>query len=178
MGELYNLINEFREGNEESFIKIVNRFEPKLTKLSKKISRKDLQEDLKSDLILFTILLLLHKVPLDKGSVKEDKYIVSYISKSLDNEYKRLRAYYFKNFYKEIEIKDTYLNKVYDDDFSDIMFDNMIIPLTDLEKDVIIKKYKLSYRESEIAMINEVSKQAIHKTSKRAISKLRVNRNN
>lgn len=52
-------------------------------------------------------------------------------------------------------------------------FDDIIKDLTEIEKDVIIKKYKYGYSGSEIANMNGISRQAIYKTHFRALSKTR-----
>lgn len=82
MGQLYNLIQDFRNGNMDIFILIMEKFEPKLNKLQ----RNSVYEDMKSDLILF-MFKLLNKIPLEKDIFREDKYIISYINRSLKNHY-------------------------------------------------------------------------------------------
>ena len=64
------------------FILIMEKFEPKLNKLQ----RNSVYEDMKSDLILF-MFKLLNKIPLEKDIFREDKYIISYINRSLKNHY-------------------------------------------------------------------------------------------
>ena len=82
MRQLYNLIQDFRNGDSDTFILILERFEPKLNKLQ----RNSIYEDMKSDLILF-MFKLLNKIPLEKEVFREDKYIISYINKSLQYQY-------------------------------------------------------------------------------------------
>lgn len=81
MSRLYDLIQDYRGENPDAIIDIIDiieKFEPLLGKFQ----RNGSYEDIKSDLILF-MFKLLDNIPLDKEGFKEDKYLVSYIYKSL-----------------------------------------------------------------------------------------------
>lgn len=168
MGQLYNLIQEFRNGNINTFTFIVEKFEQKLNKLQ----RCSIYEDMKNDLILF-MFELLNKIPLEKETFKEDKYIFAYINKSLKNQYIYLNKINCKVRNKEIVLEERNISMDDFNYFSDIIFENIIRGLTDIEKDIIIKKYKLNYSEAEIARDKCVSRQAIHKTHSRALLKMK-----
>ena len=116
---------------------------------------------------------LLNKIPLEKEIFKEDKYIVSYINKSLQHRYIYLNKLNCKVMSKELVLEETYINNGDDNCFSNIIFADIIKALTDTEKDIILKKYKLNYSEAEIARMKGVSRQAIHKTHIRALSKIK-----
>lgn len=166
MGELSRLIKEYRRGDMNSYLVIFNRFEPLLNKLQ----RKSINEDMKSDLILF-MFTLLNKIPLEKECLKEDKYIISYICKSLNHKYIYLNKKIRKN-NNEISLdKFDYMSEV--DTMNNIIFDNLIDKLTDNEKYVMNRKYKFNYSDTEIAREKGVSRQAVHKIHKRAIDKLK-----
>lgn len=168
MGQLYSLIKDFRNGNTDTFILIMDKFEPKLNKLQ----RNSVYEDMKSDLILF-MFKLLNKIPLEKEIFREDKYIISYINKSLKNHYIYLNKTNYEVMSKELVLEEIYINNGDDNCFSNIIFEDIIKTLSDTEKDMIFKKYKLNYSEAEIARMKGISRQAIHKTHIRALSKIK-----
>lgn len=168
MGQLYNFIEEFRNGNINTFTFIVEKFNPKLNKLQ----RCSIYEDMKNDLVLF-MFELLNKIPLEKDSFKEDKCIFAYINKSLNNKYIYLNKINCKVENNKILLEESYINNADDNYFSNIVFEDIINGLTDIEKDVIIKKYKFNYSEAEIARMKGVSRQAIHKTHIRALAKVK-----
>lgn len=150
-----------------SCLVILNVFDPLLDKLQ----RNSINEDMKSDLTLF-MFTLLNKIPLEKECLKEDKYIISYISKSLNHQYIYLNKKIRKNNNNEMLLdKFDYMSEV--DTMNSIVFDNLIDKLTDNEKYVMNRKYKFNYSDTEIANEKGVSRQAIHKIHKRAIEKLK-----
>ncbi len=168
MGKLYKLVEDFRNGNIDNFIFIVEEFQPQLNKFQ----RNSDYEDMKSELILF-MFNLLEKIPLEKDIFKEDKYMVSYISKALKHHYIHLNKTNCKILNKKFLLEDKYINNGEEDCLSEIIFKDIISMLSEKEKDLIIKKYKFNYSEAEIARIKGVSRQAIHKTHVRALSKLK-----
>lgn len=168
MGQLYNLIQDFRNGNMDIFILIMEKFEPKLNKLQ----RNSVYEDMKSDLILF-MFKLLNKIPLEKDIFREDKYIISYINRSLKNHYIYLNKINCRVKSKELALEEIHINNGDDNCFSNIIFDDIIKTLTHAEKDIIFKKYKLNYSDAEIARMKGISRQAIYKTHVRALSKIK-----
>ena len=168
MKQLYNLIQDFRKGNTDALIHIIKRFNPQLNKYQINSS----YDDMKSDLILF-MFKLINKIPLEKDIFKEDKYIISYVSKSLKNQYIYLNKINCNIISKEISLDEKYINKGDYNCFGNIIFEDLINGLTDIEKDVIIKIYKFNYSKAEVAKINGVSRQAIHKTHDRALSKIK-----
>lgn len=99
-------------------------------------------------------------------------YIVSYIHKSLNNRYIYLNKKNKDRINREIKIDNNYIEAGYNDNWSTILFEDMIDILTELEKDIINKIYNLGYYEAEIARYYNVSRQAINKTHKRALSKI------
>ena len=137
MGKLYNLIKNFRNGDGNSFILILEKFEPQLNKFQR-ISK---HEDMKSDLILF-LFNLLNKIPFERECFKEDKYTISYISKSLRHHYIYLNKINCKISLKESVLEENYVES-YDDCFNNIIFRDIIKNLTDPEKYVIIKNINI-----------------------------------
>lgn len=169
MGNLYDLIKNYTSGsNQELILDIIEKFDPLLNKYQRLSSN----EDMKSELTVF-LFKLLRNIPLSKDIFKEDKYLTSYICKSLKNQYIYLNKAICKVKDKEIELDENIINLSSSDFFDDLFFYEMISNLTNLEKDILKKKYIFNYSESEIAILNNVTRQAIHKTHKRALNKLR-----
>lgn len=168
MSKLYNLVKLYKNGNKNAIIDIIEIYNPVLNKFN----RNSYSEDMKNDLILFMITLL-DKIAIEKKEFKEDKYIFSYIYKSLKHRYiyensKRCHIYNNETTY------DVLLNDVsYDNNFSNIVFKDMVKNLTKSEKYVINKKYLFNLSEADIARELAISRQAVHKTHKRALNKLR-----
>lgn len=143
MGQLYNFIKYFRNGDTDAFLSVVMKFEPQLNKLQRNSS----YEDMKNDLILF-MFELLNKIPLEKEVFKEDKYIISYINKSLKHKYIYLNKINCKSISNETLLEETYMNNGEDSFFSNIVFKDLIKTLTEIEADVIVNKYKFNYSEA------------------------------
>ena len=121
MSRLYDLIQDYRGENPDAIIDIIEKFEPLLGKFQ----RNGSYEDIKSDLILF-MFKLLDNIPLDKEVFKEDKYLVSYIYKPLQNQYIYLNKKNCKIVNKEMVIDEIKLNHSYYDCFNHIIFNDMI----------------------------------------------------
>lgn len=160
MGKFYDLIHKYRSNDNDIFVDIIDEFSP----LINKYQRKGSYEDLKSDLIMF-MFSLLNKIPLDNDNLKDDKYIISYIHKSLNHRYIYLNKKHSNVINKEIELEDNYSN---------ILLEDMISCLTVLEKDIINKIYIFGYTEADIARMNKVTRQAINRTHKRALNKIKI----
>lgn len=169
MGELYTSVQKYKKGNMNEIINILDKFDPLLNKFQ----RNSCYEDMKSDLSLY-MFNILTKLPLDKIYLNQDKYIVSYIHKSLKNKYININKMSQIITTNEIDIKDSSLSNSYiDNELSLITIEDMIKDLTPKEKMVIRKVYIQNFKESEIAKELTLSRQAIHKTHKRALNKLR-----
>lgn len=166
---IYLLITAYRNGDSDKIVEVIEIFNPLLNKLHNKGS----SDDMKSDLILF-MFDLLFKIPIEKEVFCSDKYIISYIKRSLINEFIRLNKISCKNknmefSFDESYIKPKYTNTIYDE----IIFKDMIKILNKREKEIFYKKYVLNYLDSEIAKSNNISRQAVYKTHKNAIKKLK-----
>lgn len=82
MNKLYDIIKNYKQGNKDSIIEVIELFNPLLNKLE----RQSNCCDIKSELIIFMIELM-DKLPFENKKFCHDKYIVSYISKSIKNKY-------------------------------------------------------------------------------------------
>lgn len=168
MIHLYKLIEQHKNKDEDAFLEILEMFEPLINSLY----RKGVNEDMKSDLTLF-LFELLNKMQFEKEIFKQEKYIVSYISKSLKNKYIYLNKNHYKKKCSELKLEETYLNLGKNSYFSEIFFDDLIKNLKDVEKDILIKRYKLDYSDQEIATLRGVSRQSVCKIRTNALKKLK-----
>lgn len=169
MGELYNIIQKYKEGNTNEIINILEKFDPLLNKFD----RNSYYEDMKSELSLY-MFHILNKIPIEKKGFNQDKFIVSYIYKSLKNKYIHLNKTSQLIHTIEIENENKLLNSSYTErELESVELFDMFKNLTNYEKTILTQIYIYNFKESEIARDLKVSRQAINKTHKRALSKLK-----
>lgn len=167
---LFDLIVLSRKGDDESILQLIDKFKPLINKYVRSL---DYDEDSRQDLIIGMIECI-HKIPLQKIEFESDKYIISYINTSLKNKYIHLS----KN-RRKILSRETYeptFNIIKDDNFSidsNLILDNMIKSLSETEKKIISSKYINGLKDSEIATLYNISRQAVNQTKNRALKKLK-----
>ena len=76
---------KYKQGNKESVLKIIDIFSPIIDKYSRLLDREDTRQDL-----LVHLMKVMEKIDLHNENFCKDKIIVSYIAKSIRNEYIRL----------------------------------------------------------------------------------------
>lgn len=169
MDKIYNLLSVYDENKEMVTLRLLENFEPLLNKYSK----NTYYSDMKNDLTLFFIELI-PKIPIHKENFKQDKYIISYIHKSLKHQYALLNRKYNNNLKMEETLDyENNLLVVFNETYDDIELRSIIRNLTLKEKQVIIYKYQYDLSFASIGKIMDTSRQSIYKTHKRAINKLR-----
>lgn len=169
MGDLYKAVKIFKSGETDEIVYILNLFDPLLNKLQRNSSYEDMKNEL--SLFMFTIL---NKIPLEVNCFKEDKYIVSYIHKSLKYKYMSLNKLNQKIISTEIESDFTLLNSFNDiNPTSYIFFNDIIKNLTDNEQNILRKIYLDRLNEAEISRGLNISRQAVNNTHLRALKKLK-----
>lgn len=169
MDKIYNLLSLYDENREMVTLRLLENFEPLLNKYSK----NTYYSDMKSDLTLFFIELI-PKIPIHKDNFKQDKYIISYIHKSLRHQYVLLNKKYNNNLNNEQPLESkNYMLSVFNQSYDDIELKSIMERLTLKEKQVIIYKYRYNLSFADIAKITNKSRQCVYKTHKRAINKLR-----
>lgn len=170
MNKLYDIIKNYKQGNKESIIEVIELFNPLLNKLE----RQSNHYDIKSELTLF-IIELMDKLPFENKKFCHDKYIVSYISKSIKNKYIYLNKKACDQLNKENEINLEILkNDRVENNLDIILFRDLIKSLTHKEQEIIIYKYGLNYSDIEIAELFNISRQSVNKTKTRALNKLKL----
>lgn len=169
MDKIYNLLSLYDENREMVTLRLLENFEPLLNKYSK----NTYYSDMKSDLTLFFIELI-PKIPIHKDNFKQDKYIISYIHKSLRHQYVLLNKKYNNNLNNEQPLESkNYMLSVFNQSYDDIELKSIMERLTLKEKQVIIYKYRYNLSFADIAKITNKSRQCVYKTHKIAINKLR-----
>ncbi|MGL5713068.1 MAG: sigma-70 family RNA polymerase sigma factor [Paraclostridium sp.] len=168
MNKLVNLVMTYQNGDKDAFIEIINIFRPALNKFK----RNSYCEDIDSELILFLITLL-EKLEMRERFLEDDKYIFSYIFKSLRNKYIRINK---KNY-------STYSFELLNDEFSNfniseyletnVEFFDLIKGLSSCERNILDRYYINNLTESDIAKELNTSRQYINKTHKKALNKLK-----
>lgn len=169
MGRFYSLIQEYKNGDDSKFIDLVNYFDPLLSKFQ----RDSYYEDIKNELILF-LLGLVKKIPIELETFKQDKYIVSYINKSLNNKYMLINKLSKNRYDKEFYLNDQFYKVEYKNDCYDFIFIDMIKTLTSKERNIIVKIYLQGWNEACISRELNISRQAVHNMHIRALNKLKL----
>ncbi|AWZ50066.1 hypothetical protein C3495_14580 (plasmid) [Clostridiaceae bacterium 14S0207] len=163
---LHELILKCRGKDESSLLELIDRFKPIILKY--KWDSKYI--DMESELNLF-LLELVEKIPIEKEKFKEDKYIISYIKTSLKNKYIEVNK---KNYYKDKVNIDQILNlSCFYNDIDAIVMRTILRRLTPNERNIIILKFYKMYSDVEIAEMFNISRQAINRTKRRALKKLK-----
>ena len=168
MNNLYKIIKNCKDGNKEDILYILNKFDPLINKYSRLLE----YDDAKQDLIL-ALINVIYKIPIHKEIFKEDKYIISYIEKSIIYKYwaisKRQQAEKYSYAY-EFDF-----NLIADKrEENTIELHDLLKDLTERERNVITSKYIQKMTDVEIGQLNNISRQAVNQAKNRAIDKLRA----
>lgn len=165
---LINILKECKNGNEDSKIKIIEKFSPIINKYNKKLNYEDAKQDL-----LENFLIIIEKTP---RSLNADGQAVNYITKSLHNIYINLlkkeiqrnntNLYYFDN---------TKLDTIKQENAKEYNLDlyNALKNLTSKEKYILIYKFYYDYKYYEIAKELGLSRKSVYRKKEQALLKLK-----
>lgn len=163
-----NLKNE-----DECFLEVLNELKNKIDYLSYKLNYPEANTDL-----IISLLKVFRS--LDKSKFHKNIDLLNYLKKCLNNS--AIKLYYSQKKYNDIF---TYYpepeNLIATDysfndlEFSDIFFYDLLSCLNHKEKNIIFKKFKLQLSDAEIAKQTAVSRQAINKSKRIALEKLKKN---
>lgn len=169
MNCLYGVIQSAKFGDNESLEFLITKFEPIISGLSRKLN----DDCGRTDLTIFFIKLV-RGINLDNIKNLSDGALVNYIKKSLYRKCFKLNK---EKLIKEIELLDIYSNNIkeYMDSEYKIFLDQLESRqvITKKENNILLKKYCYLSTEQEIARELNVSRQAINKSHKSAIKKIR-----
>lgn len=164
---LFNIIINIKNGDSNGVNDLVVKFNPLLTKYANFLN----YEDAKSDLILHFIETI-YKFPTNRPFT-DDKFILSYINKSVITSYINLSKEKSKINSKEslCEIEDWGNNKL--DFHSDVYFYDLLNCLNTKEKTVVTLRYLNCLSENDIAKQLNVSRQYINRVNRQALGKIK-----
>lgn len=167
--ELVKMIQVKEKGYKVAILKLVKQFQPLIRKYSYLLN----YEDSLSELTL-NFIETLYKIPIDNPRFKQDKYIISYINRSIRNGYirfsqKRNKLYYYEPTINLDIIKDSYQINVGDK----LYIDELLSLLTEREKEIIHLKYFKEYSDIEISKKVGIPRQAVNSTKNRALTKMK-----
>lgn len=164
--DLLNIIIAAKNKDIESINKLLLIFKNIINKYSRQLDG----EDTKQDLSLFLIKLI-DNIDISSDSKYNDKQLLSYISKSLKNEYIRLSKKRTKIYLTET-IDNNYINNESINLDSNIEILDSLNYLTDYEKWILQKIFFSGYTVTELSKTLNKSRQSVNQVKKRALNKL------
>lgn len=170
MDDLFKLINESKNGNEQCVMEVIARFEP----LIKKYSRKLKHDDLNAELRLCLLESILY-IPIGKSlNLNENQYIISYLNKCIKHKYIYLSKKIGRILDFETEFNADILFRTYEEYLDDaICIKNIMEKISKLQQKVIKEVYFNDISEEQLANELNISRQAVNRTKNRALKKLR-----
>ncbi len=167
------LIDELRtfQKNQENFMEILVYFNSKIKYLSYKLKYPEAETDL--IIYLYEVLKLI-----DEQRFNSDKDLLNYINKCLKNRTAALfnsisREKEFLSFTSEVETLDVLNCEDENDEYSDIIFNDLISSLSPRQREIIFYKFYLQLSDIEIANLLKISRQAVNKAQRLALKNLR-----
>ncbi len=161
-------MNDIKLNDQKSklLMKLLNDFNPLIEKYSRKLN----YSEAKTDLIICLIVTIIKIRRVDNIG-----QIVNYITKSIKHEYIRLSKKRQEYLRHECQSENIFVSEenYFDPDLS-IDVKNAISILTDYQKKIIILKYYYGYSDSEIALLLQVTRQAINKAKRNSLNKMRI----
>lgn len=156
----------------DNFMEILLCFNSKIKYLSYKLKYPEAETDLL--IHLYELIDIINTKKFEK-----DKSLLAYINKCLENKSITLFNKIFKdkesmNFTEEIELLDAINCKEKNDEYSDIMFKDLISSLNPKQKQITFYKFYLQLSDIEIGKILKISRQAVNKTQRAALSNLKT----
>lgn len=170
---LLKILRSVQDKNEYAQLALLEKFSCTIRSFSYKLN----YDGADTDLIIFLLGLC---QTMDLSGFENDGALVKYIYNSLRHEYIRLSK--LNNGYKineqlyGIDPSEIANNSksIEDSTYSDVlMADELVNILTRREKQIVIYVFKLGYSDAETARIMDISRQAVGKTKKRALQKLK-----
>ena len=163
------LILGAKNKNDEAFLKIINKFSYTIMKFSYQLG----YDEAKTDLTI-ALIVLVKRMDLSKLCKKDDGTITNFIYKSLKNKRNDLFDKYVKKDIVEIELNTDIIPATNDYNVEEKIFiEKLLNILTELQRNVITKKFIYNYSEIEIAKELHISRQAVNKAKNRGIKNLK-----
>ncbi|BCZ49294.1 DNA-directed RNA polymerase sigma-70 factor [Clostridium gelidum] len=160
------------QNNQENFIDILAYFKSKIKYLSYKLKYPEAETDL--IIYLYEFLNLINP-----KKFETDKDLSMYINKCIKNKSIALFHKVDKDktlmiFTSETEILDVINCEEKNDEYSDIIFNDLISSLSPKQRKIIFYKFYLQLSDIEIAEMFKISRQAVNKTQRIAFKNLKA----
>ncbi len=157
--------------NQENFMEILVYFNSKIKYLSYKLKYPEAETDL--IIYLYEVLKLINE-----KRFTVDKDLLNYINKCLKNRTAALfnsinREKNFLSFTSKVETLDVLNCEDENDEYSDIIFNDLISSLSPRQREIIFYKFYLQLSDIEIANLLKISRQAVNKAQRLALKNLR-----
>ncbi|BCZ45862.1 DNA-directed RNA polymerase sigma-70 factor [Clostridium gelidum] len=159
--------------NQEVFGDILTHFSSKIKYLTYKLKYPEAETDL--TIYLYELLKVI-----DEQKFNTDKDILMYINICLNNKsislfHKISKDKESLSFTSDTEILDIIDCNEKNDEYSDIIFNDLISSLNPRQKEIIFYKFYLQLSDIEIAKLFKISRQAVNKSQRAALKILREN---
>lgn len=160
-----------QEGNDEEMLSLIAQFKPLFNKYAYFLNNDDAFNDLQAFFIEF-----IKELDLEKIHNHSDGTMVNYIKTAIYNEYARLVKCKIieKDNQYIVDTDDNILEKSteYNDDYSRLFFQSLVIHLTEDEYTVIYEMFYNGHTTSEVSEIMGTSVWNIYKLKEKALKKL------
>lgn len=166
----YNIVEkvlDYKRGNENAILEVIEIFKPIINKYSRILDGEDTKQDL-----IIHLFKVLDKINLHNINFCKDKVIVSYIAKSIRNEYIRLAKIKSKKTINETEL-NLDLEIAYNGEESEFELLDTFKILTKKEAYVMKLIYINYLSVTEVAQYMRLSRQAVNQIKNRALKKMR-----
>lgn len=166
---LYLLFQSAQLGDEESILKLYNKFIPKIRKCARLLNYETAETD-----ITIRFLEFIKNTNFNALNSKSDGAVVNYTNKFFNNAYLNLlRTHMSKIKYVYLDDENTFTNDIPYYDKRDDLEDAYLSYLTELQKKIIILKYVYGYSDDEIAKDLQISRQAVNRTKNRGLDTIK-----
>ena len=162
---MFKKLIEYREGNNNSLLEIIEIFNPLISKYSRLLDKEDTRQDL-----IIHLIKVLNNIPIDNKRVLKNKEIIGYIAKSIRNEYIKLSKKRDKIRLNEMELSlDIKIS--HEDCKTEFEILDMFKVLTKKEAYIMKLLYVYYLSVSEVADYMKISRQAVNQSKNRALKK-------
>ncbi len=169
-------IIKIQRGNNDSTLKLIEKFNPTLKKYAHSLSYEDAYSDLLVDFIE-----LLSRIKVEKIQNKADGCMISYLTTSIHSSYikKLIKIKQMRNFtiYSDLTEKELYYIDsltATNDTYINTDFDLLRKTLTDSEFTIIKMIFYRGYSVAETAGAMGITRQAVNQMKNRALKKLKT----
>ena len=164
---MFKKLIEYREGNNNSLLEIIEIFNPLISKYSRLLDKEDTRQDL-----IIHLIKVLTNIPIENKRVLKNKEIIGYIAKSIRNEYIKLSKKRDKIRLNEMELSlDIEIS--HEDCKTEFEILDMFKFLTKKEAYIMKLLYVYYLSVSEVADYMKISRQAVNQSKNRALKKIK-----